>query len=234
MPGTQSVSVNSCWVTASSPDSLLKTPSFVTFALVKQSQLQLWTHQALPASLALLKPFPVRCLCTPHPCYTASSLGYNPFLSSRPSSDISSPEKWPSNSPGGLFLCSHRPWTSATPAPLGASTVLDFFYSSMSPQAQKLILFSVCPTPDMFPPQNMSVEWINVMIPKCQCWALSKPLKEKTENCFWFWALRELCFLSPVHSQPHHLICGPLLSYLGQSPAVALRPPVQRTGPTWF
>ena len=27
---------------------------------------------------------------------------------------------------------------------------------------------------------------------------------------------------------------GPLLSYLGQSPAVALRPPVQRTGPAWF
>lgn len=59
--------------TASSPP---MTPSFVTSALAKQSQLQLWTHQALLASLALLTLFLLfRCLSTPHPCYTASSLG---------------------------------------------------------------------------------------------------------------------------------------------------------------
>lgn len=96
----------------------------------------------------------------------------------------------------------------------------------------KLRLFSVCPALDMLLSQHMSAEWINVMIPRCQCWALIKPL-EKTEMPLVL-SLKGVLLSVTLCILSHNLTWCLLLPYLGQSRAVALHPPVQRTDPAWF
>ena len=59
-------------------------------------------------------------------------------------------------------------------------------------------------------------------------WALIRPLEARVQMPL-VRALRKLLSVPPGIPD-----LGPLLAYLGQSRAVALRPPVRKTGPAWF
>lgn len=145
--------------------------------------------------------------------------GLTPSHHSRPSSDISSPEKKPSLTlqtgwvPGSL--CSHRPCTSCYVSILWWLCSSLFLLQHSELLEQRNSLFPVCPALGMFSSQNMSAEWINVMIPRCPWWVLIKPLEEETEMPL-VWALRELCSPCPqaFSAMLRDLGCSPTLGNL--------------------
>ena len=197
------------WVSVMSAE---EQPALQTLLVPPLPYLQPLLLQTEPAAASLKLFLLFRCLSSPPAHYTPFLHWVNPFSSLKTQVRHHLPwEMSLSNAPGrpSACLCSCSTgtfwWLCSS---LHAST------TGWAPW-HRLTLSPGCPALDVSSPHKERDD--------------SQVLTVGTSQTPLIRALRKLCSLSPGSPDP-----GPLRAYLGQSRAVALHPPVRKTGPAWF